>query len=350
MSVAVGERLRTQNERLTFADSARGFMILVMLVGHTDPPKLLFKLIYGFHMPFFFLLSGYLFRAEEYARAPFPPYCKKRFRAYIVPYFLYAVCNLLINIPLELRQGIAGKALVTSTAKHIFWILYAVGDKVKTPNCTPLWFLPCLFVCCLLFFGLQRIPKQALRWAVCAAFCGVSFLLSEAHTPQLPWHVDTALLGTVFMQIGLTARQMRFPQRVPYPRLAAIGAAAAGFFCILQNGPIDLNGMTLQNIFLTLAGSVCVSAAVLLVFCKFCRVRFLAWLGRNTLPVFAFNYAVNAYLRLVWGVLLPTVPLRWYLLAILDVPCCVGVALLVNGVRRRLRHNSGKHCRPTESV
>ena len=62
--------------------------------------KLLFKLIYGFHMPFFFLLSGFLFDAEKYARMRFGPYCKKRFASYVIPYFIYAFCNLLINIPL----------------------------------------------------------------------------------------------------------------------------------------------------------------------------------------------------------------------------------------------------------
>ncbi|MBR5619046.1 MAG: acyltransferase family protein [Clostridia bacterium] len=148
---------------MVFADSARGFMILLMLVGHTDPPKLLFKLIYGFHMPFFFLLSGYLFDAEKYARMRFGTYCKMRFVSYMIPYFFYAFCNLLLNIPLEIRQGITGKALAFSTAKHVLWILYAVGDKTRLPNCTPLWFLPCLFVCCLLFYGLRRMPKQPLQ-------------------------------------------------------------------------------------------------------------------------------------------------------------------------------------------
>ena len=45
-----------------------------------------------------------------------------------------------------------------------------------------------LFLCCLLFYGLQRIPKESVRWIVCAAFCGAAYWLSEARAPQLPWH------------------------------------------------------------------------------------------------------------------------------------------------------------------
>lgn len=337
MTAAAPDRPQLSDSRLVFADGARGFMILLMLVGHADPPKLLFKLIYGFHMPFFFLLSGYLFDAEKYAHARFWPYCKKRFVSYVVPYFIYAFCNLLFNIPLEVRQGITGRVLLTSTAKHIFWILYAIGDKAKTPNCTPLWFLPCLFLCCLLFYGLQRIPKPAIRWAICAVFCAAAFLLSEKHLPQLPWHIDTALLGTVYMQIGFTARNLRFPQRVPLPYLFSAAAAATGFFCIIKNGLIDLNSMALQNIALTLAGSVCVNASVFLLFYKLYHCRFLARLGRNTMPVFAFNYAVNAYLRLLWAVLFPNSSLSWWLLALLDVPCLIGAVLLVNAIRKRFK-------------
>ena len=311
-------------------------MILVMLIGHANPPKLLFKLIYGFHMPFFFLLSGYLFDAEKYAYVRFWPYCKKRFLAYMVPYFVYAFCNLLLNIPLEIRQGITGKALLVSSVKHIFWILYAIGDKTRTPNCTPLWFLPCLFLCCLLFYGLHRIPNKALQWAACAVFCGASFWLSEARLPQLPWHADTAMLGTVYMQIGFKAKELRFPQRVPFPLPVALGAAALGFFCIAENGLIDLNNLSLQNIALTLVGSVCVNAAVFLLFYNLCRGRASAWLGRNTIPVFAFNYAVNAYLRLVWSGMFPNTSLPWWALAILDVPCCVGIVLLDSAVRKSL--------------
>ena len=320
---------------MDFADGTRGFMILLMLVGHADPPKLLFKLIYGFHMPFFFLLSGYLFNAEKYARMRFWPYCKMRFVSYVVPYFVYSFCNLLINIPIEIRQGIVGKALPASTAKHIFWIFYAIGDKVRTPNCTPLWFLPCLFLCCVLFYGLQRIPKEPIRWAVCAVFCGAAFWMSAARLPQLPWHMDTALLGTGYMQIGLAARKLRFPQRVPLPVLVSAGAAAVGFFCIEKNELIDLNSMALQNIALTLIGSVCVSAAVFLAFYKFYRGRFLAWLGRNTIPVFAFNYAVNAYLRWIWAALFPNTALSWWLLTLLDVPCLCAIALPATAIRRK---------------
>ena len=342
---ALAERSpRDSDGRLAFADGARGFMILLMLVGHADPPKLLFKLIYGFHMPFFFLLSGYLYHAEKYAQMRFPAYCKARFRAYVIPYFLYAFCNLLVNIPIEVHQGVVGKALLASTAKHVFWIFYAIGDKARTPNCTPLWFLPCLFLCCLLFYGLQRIPKESLRWAVCGVFCAAAFLLSEMRAPQLPWHVDTALLGTTYMQIGFSAKKLRFPQRVPLPYLVAPGAAAVGFLCISYNDLIDLNSLSLQNVALTLAGSVLVSAAVFLAFYKLCRRRFLAWIGRNTVPFFAFNYAVNAYLRLVWQHLLPAVPLPWWLLTLLDVPCLVGIVLLRNVLvrKRRMRRASGK--------
>lgn len=47
-------------------DSARGFVIILMRVGHSGPPTLVKHYVYGFHMPFFFILSGYLFNYSKW--------------------------------------------------------------------------------------------------------------------------------------------------------------------------------------------------------------------------------------------------------------------------------------------
>lgn len=51
--------LQNGTERLVWIDALRGFAILLVIVGHTSPPFQ--KLIYGFHMPLFFILSGFIF-------------------------------------------------------------------------------------------------------------------------------------------------------------------------------------------------------------------------------------------------------------------------------------------------
>lgn len=47
-------------------DIMRGIGILSMLVGHCVIPNLLHKFIYMWHMPLFFIASGYFFRRKEF--------------------------------------------------------------------------------------------------------------------------------------------------------------------------------------------------------------------------------------------------------------------------------------------
>lgn len=49
-----------RNKRIEWLDSAKGIVIILMLYGHFDNiPCMVKAVIYSFHMPFFFILSGY---------------------------------------------------------------------------------------------------------------------------------------------------------------------------------------------------------------------------------------------------------------------------------------------------
>jgi fucose 4-O-acetylase-like acetyltransferase len=44
--------------RLHYIDIAKGIGIILVVVGHTSTPLYLHNIIYQFHMPLFFILSG----------------------------------------------------------------------------------------------------------------------------------------------------------------------------------------------------------------------------------------------------------------------------------------------------
>lgn len=66
--------------RMVWLDYAKGICILLVLLGHTfNFPYHWF--VYGFHMPFFFITAGYLFK-----RLPFIDQTKKIIKNYAIPY------------------------------------------------------------------------------------------------------------------------------------------------------------------------------------------------------------------------------------------------------------------------
>ena len=91
--------------RLPYIDSCRGFVILLVIIGHVVQclyrPKgfdsnVLFRVIYAFHMPFFFFLSGYVSRSEICSFAELIRVIKKRTLQLMLPFCLWGVyLNLL---------------------------------------------------------------------------------------------------------------------------------------------------------------------------------------------------------------------------------------------------------------
>ncbi len=56
--------LERDEKRLDYIDALRGFGIILVVLGHLHfGHNMLHQYIYAFHMPLFFLVSGYLYRA-----------------------------------------------------------------------------------------------------------------------------------------------------------------------------------------------------------------------------------------------------------------------------------------------
>lgn len=57
------------NNRIAWVDIAKGIGIVLVLIGHISQNKNLHYFIYSFHMPLFFIISGYLYsEKEQYVR------------------------------------------------------------------------------------------------------------------------------------------------------------------------------------------------------------------------------------------------------------------------------------------
>ena len=60
------ESIERHKGRIDWIDSAKGIGIILMLLGHVSAmPKYFIILIFSFHMPLFFFLSGYLYKSQN---------------------------------------------------------------------------------------------------------------------------------------------------------------------------------------------------------------------------------------------------------------------------------------------
>jgi len=166
-----------QVNRINWIDWAKVFTMILVVFGHcsfTNVDLIYKNLVYSFHVPLFFLLSGYLHKDSKI----FISYLKKNIRSLIVPYILLnALVLFAFLLPEMIIQNNYSRLL-----KMIFYFFVGYGHAPAGPC----WFLICLFLIKIYsFFILKTSCKYQVLITIilpCIAFVFISiFGKSFAH-------------------------------------------------------------------------------------------------------------------------------------------------------------------------
>ena len=307
-----------------------------MLIGHSGAPKLLTQLIYGFHMPFFFILSGLLYNRSKWEEKGFKELVVSKFKAYLIPYFVLCGINIGLELIYDLVSGYSFDEFTQEGARSIFWALYSYSTKARMGTSVPLWFLPCIFLSTIVVWAVFKIKNRALKVAMFVAFWAVNIALNMIKSPILPWHMGLSLIGAGFMLVGFYLKPYLDYVKKPVLFAAIMPALLAAFvLCTLINGKVDINLREFGKYpALFILGSISMSVFVLLLFKNVIRKSaVLKFFGRNTIVIMGFNYTINYYSKIFWqkSVLRGMVSYNWIVVCVLDIICC---AVLINAKKR----------------
>lgn len=104
----------SMHSRIPWVDVAKFYGIFMVIIGHSNPPFILNILIYSFHMPLFFFLSGYTFK-QEYLNHPID-FLKSKIRGILIPYFFLSFIMFcwMIFKTMIFHSGSIGSLLVNA--------------------------------------------------------------------------------------------------------------------------------------------------------------------------------------------------------------------------------------------
>jgi len=202
------------SKRIEYIDIARGIGILLVVMGHNDFAVIspfAYQVIYSFHMPLFFFLSGYFLKTA----IPFFDFLKKRFNSLLKPYLFIIFIIYFTSVSFE-KMGFK------TALQRIVKSLYGAGYYI---DWVQLWFLPHLFVVSLyafLFFAIfGRWNNRYVRWIALVATLGISSLFLKDFYPfslslfgkryelyGLPFSLDLVLLSGFFFILGSEIKQI----------------------------------------------------------------------------------------------------------------------------------------------
>ena len=157
-------------------DITKALAIILMIVGHTSISKVFSDFIFAFHMPVFFLASGWCSRWEKYS---FGSFALHRSRTLLIPFAIYSIIVIAITFFIQepmfsLTDGWQGYAL---------------------------WFVPVLFVSSLLAKWIESIPNDVIK-VILSLICLVVGSLLSYYRILLPWTMSTVPYATFLILVG----------------------------------------------------------------------------------------------------------------------------------------------------
>ena len=87
--IMLKQKLILSKERLDHIDWAKTICIFFMVVGHYTENKIILSYIYSFHMPAFFIISGFLYKPHSW---------KQTIIAFTVPVVFFSLLNLILRL------------------------------------------------------------------------------------------------------------------------------------------------------------------------------------------------------------------------------------------------------------
>lgn len=172
--------------RVKWLDIAKGMGMLLVVMGHvlttpvreaSDAGMYLYTLIYYFHMPFMFYLSGVSYRlaADRYGQMQWQDFFKKKFLKLMIPYFLY---NIFVYVVFAAANMIGALANVLSGAGYgkmsVGTFVYGMV-KGDNPYSFHMWYIYGIMIVTVVVFIADRLAqstgKNVLVAVACVAVC-----------------------------------------------------------------------------------------------------------------------------------------------------------------------------------
>ena len=273
------------NKRLDYIDSLKGFAIMLMVLCHSGLHNSATQWIYSFHMPLFFIVSGFLF-SEPNSRN-FLQYLRKKVKQLLVPFLIFSL------------------VLCFGRRNYVDWCYILYGSRnalAEATTFTPLWFLPCFFLSTLIFRSAFYIPNDILRYVIICIIGITGFVLSRimpSGAIGLPWNLNVALVGVFLMLIGFAIKKIKIGP-ILGGAILVLGSTMAFTNlpnCLTEGNPhVEMSIGEFGNPILFTATAAMITIGLLALWNKGENVRYLTpinkfmqWLGRNSLSVMCIH-------------------------------------------------------------
>lgn len=164
-----------KSKRIKWVDVTKGYTIILMVAGHSALPPMIQWLIFSFHMPLFFILSGI---TTNWEKDSFILFSIRKLNSLGIPFISYStICIIIIR-----SLNLVGPS---------WW--HGWGDYA-------LWFVPVLLIGILIAKAIMYCPRCLKLFLICLLLLCSTIL--NKYNIVLPWNMSVAPYATFFIVLG----------------------------------------------------------------------------------------------------------------------------------------------------
>lgn len=295
----------TEKKRIDWIDIAKLIGIYLVIVGHvrhsdTGITNFVHRAIYGFHMPLFFFLSGYVHKKESFQIT-----LKKAAKNILLPYFsLTLICTLLM-IPYywEPIESVT-KTIIHNFITPIIGIFFSGNYGFPKPfgYCRffvlPMWFLFALFECKIIC----SITYKKIQYIIPIILLAISYFLSVYKIE--PWfRIGCCCMSYIFYFIGYKIKEKNLLRNNYVVLKFILSLIAYVVLQIFTNDnivfvmTIDFGGSGIKYLLLYLLKGLLGIYMVINFSMLLKSNSFVNYYARNTIIILPFHFVIVFYLQ-----------------------------------------------------
>lgn len=294
-----------EQQRYYWIDACKTFGLLLVILGHGRLfPESYQQFIYSFHMPLFFVLSGFLYKYKTTKET-----IKHDVYRLIIPYFLISFICLLIQFSLLFSQGGISLNEICKRVLGIFFVACYTGQF--PPASGPTWFI------ITLFFVRILLSLKDSKWYILGLtiISIIAFLLfkKKGFDPWLP--IDTALMAIPFVTVGISLKPMRDHNFSKNKYLVGIISIVLMIALLLvfnsYNGLVDMSWCSYGNSIIVFYLNGFLGTLALLIICRLLPMggavfnNFCVTISKGSLLIIGFNLLMVMVFQTVVEMIIP---------------------------------------------
>lgn len=284
-------------DKCNYISIAKAIGIILMVIGHSGSPSMINRFLYMFHMPLFFICSGYFFK-EISDTTSFSLFFHKRIKGLYLPYLKWSLLFLVLH-NLFFRVNIynsLSNSYYYSTSDFLNQLVKNIFMTDFELLLRPFWFIKILLFTSILIamLSLLRVkvslkPRNELQ-LIFMFLCTIVCKQTNLHLPIIG---DCSVLtfSAVYFYSGIVFRknEHKIPETFWLTVIAFLATIIGSHYFI---GEIDMRYTTKYNLipyyFLSIIGII-MTFNVSKWINNISFNKYLYYIGNHTMPILALN-------------------------------------------------------------